>query len=157
MKSRNIWRSIAIVAIFASIGIGIMLGKSKSAKNLEYLEMVRIHEAELKYWENKSKLADAVQTYIHSIAPTSDLSAVVLIDECEEYSVDVKFALAQGELESRFGVIGLAAKTNSVWNLGAYDSLSFKDITKKYKYNHPNESIRPYLELLTSEYLTSKC
>ena len=62
MKSRNIWRSIAIVAIFASIGLGIMLGKSKSAKNLEYLEMVRIHEAELKYWENKSKLADAVQT-----------------------------------------------------------------------------------------------
>lgn len=157
MKSRNIWQIIAIVAIFVNVGLGIMLGKSKSAKNFEYLEMVRIHEAELKYWENKSKLADAVQTYIHSIAPTSDLSAALLIDECEEYSVDVKFALAQGELESHFGVIGLAAKTNSVWNVGAYDNLSFKDITKKYKYNHPNESIKPYLELLTSEYLTARC
>lgn len=157
MKQVNIWQIIAIVAISASVIMSFMLGKSKSAKHLEYLEMVRIHEAELKYWENKSKLADAVQTYINSVAPTSDLSAAVLIDECEEYSVDVKFALAQGELESHFGVAGLAAKTNSVWNVGAYDNRSFKDITKKFKYSHPNESIRPYLELLTSEYLTAGC
>ena len=157
MKATDLWRTIAIVAMIVCVVFGGMLVKNKSAKHLEYLEMVRIHEAELKYWENKSKLVTAVQDYITKVAPTSDLSAAALVDECEEYCVDIKFALAQGELESHFGVAGLAAKTNSVWNVGAYTNKSFQEITRKFKYSHPNESIRPNLELLTTEYLTAGC
>lgn len=157
MNKDGIWKIIAIVAIAMCILLGIYYIKTQSQKTYEYLEMVRIHEAELKYWENKSKLADAVQEYIHQVAPTSDLSGAILIDECEEYSVDVIFALAQGENESHFGTAGLAAKTNSVWNVGAYTNYTFDEILKKYKYHHPNESIRPYLELLTTKYLTVGC
>lgn len=157
MNKDGIWKIIALVAIVMCILLGIYYIKTQSQKTYEYLEMVRIHEAELKYWENKSKLADAVQEYIHQVAPTSDLSGAILIEECEEYSVDVIFALAQGENESHFGTAGLAAKTNSVWNVGAYTNYSFDEIVKKYKYRHPNESIKPYLELLTTKYLTVGC
>lgn len=157
MKTTNLWRIIAITATIVCIVFGAMLIKSKSSIILEHLELVRIHEAELKYWENKSKLVDATQSYIEKVAPTSDLRAVALVDACEDYSVDLKFALAQGFVESHFGTAGLAAKTNSVWNVGAFTNKSFKEITSKYKYAHPNESIVPYLELLTTRYLTSGC
>lgn len=115
-----------------------------------------LKECELKYFETKSKLTDEVQLYINKVAPTSDLRACALIDACEKYSLDVKFALAQGEVESHFGTKGLAAKTNSVWNVGAYDKMGFSTILKRYKYNHPNESIEPYVKLIYENYMTDK-
>ena len=47
----------------------------------------------------------------------------------------------------------MASKTNSVWNIGAYDDYSYSRIMN-YKYSHPNESIEPYLKLLYERYLT---
>lgn len=119
-------------------------------------EIDQLKEYELKYWETKVQLVDEVQNYINTVAPTSNLRACVLVDACEKYSIEVKFALAQGELESHFGTKGLASKTNSVWNVGAYDGHFYSKIMGTYKYSHPNESIEPYLKLLYEKYLTNE-
>ena len=119
-------------------------------------EIDQLKEYELKYWETKAQLVDEVQNYINTVAPTSNLRACVLVDACEKYNIEVKFALAQGELESHFGTKGLASKTNSVWNVGAYDGHFYSKIMGTYKYSHPNESIEPYLKLLYEKYLTNE-
>ena len=119
-------------------------------------EIDQLKEYELKYWETKIQLVDEVQNYINTVAPTSNLRACILVDACEKYNIEVKFALAQGELESHFGTKGLASKTNSVWNVGAYDGHFYSKIMGTYKYSHPNESIEPYLKLLYEKYLTNE-
>ena len=119
-------------------------------------EIDQLKEYELKYWETKAQLVDEVQNYINTVAPTSNLRACILVDACEKYNIEVKFALAQGEIESHFGTKGLAAKTNSVWNVGAYDDHFYSKIMGTYKYSHPNESIEPYLKLLYEKYLTNE-
>ena len=119
-------------------------------------EIDQLKEYELEYWKTKAQLVDEVQNYINTVAPTSNLRACVLVDACEKYSIEVKFALAQGELESHFGTKGLASKTNSVWNVGAYDGHFYSKIMGTYKYSHPNESIEPYLKLLYEKYLTNE-
>ena len=119
-------------------------------------EIDQLKEYELKYWETKVQLVDEVQNYINTVAPTSNLRACILVDACEKYNIEVKFALAQGELESHFGTKGLASKTNSVWNVGAYDDHFYSKIMGTYKYSHPNESIEPYLKLLYEKYLTNE-
>ena len=119
-------------------------------------EIDQLKEYELKYWETKAQLVDEVQNYINTVAPTSNLRACILVDACEKYNIEVKFALAQGEIESHFGTKGLASKTNSVWNVGAYDDHFYSKIMGTYKYSHPNESIEPYLKLLYEKYLTNE-
>ena len=119
-------------------------------------EIDQLKEYELKYWETKAQLVDEVQNYINTVAPTSNLRACILVDACEKYNIEVKFALAQGEIESHFGTKGLASKTNSVWNVGAYDGHFYSKIMGTYKYSHPNESIEPYLKLLYEKYLTNE-
>lgn len=104
----------------------------------------------------KCNLIDAVQSYIDSIAPMSGLEAIVLVDKCIEYNIDICFVLAQGQKESHFGTQGLARKTNSVWNVFAYDGLDHDKICSKGKYKTANTSIEPYLELLQNRYLKDK-
>ena len=96
-------------------------------------------ELELKFSGTKSDLVDEVQNYIDSIAPYSNLRAFELVENCEKYNIDIKFVLAQGEVESHFGTKGMASKTNSVWNVGAFDGYDLKHI--RTKYNNPNQSI----------------
>ena len=111
-------------------------------------------ELHVKYQGVKSDLVDATQNYIDSIAPNSNLRALILVEKCEEYKIPITFVLAQGELESKFGTTGLAYRTNSIWNVGAYDNYDIKDI--KIKYENPNDSVEPYLSLLNSNYLNGK-
>ena len=115
-----------------------------------------IAEAELKYFETKSKLVTEIQDYMFSVAPTTNLSALEIVDLCQKYTVDVKFVLSQAEIESAFGTKGLASKTRSVFNLGAFDNLSYSEIKSQYRYMHPNASIEPYLKLLNERYLVDK-
>lgn len=115
-----------------------------------------IKEAELKYWEIKSQLCDEVQKYITSVAPTSNLRGYAVVEECELYNIDIKFVLAQGELESHFATKGLGGKLNNVFNVGVFDNISYAEIPENYKYDTPNQSIRPYLELLANKYLVDK-
>lgn len=115
-----------------------------------------IREAELQYWDYKYQLTSEIQNYINTIAPSSNLRAYALIDECEKYNVDIKFVLAQAEIESHFGTKGIGSKLNNVFNVGVFDGYSPEKVAKNFKYNYPNESIEPYLKLLTERYLVEK-
>ena len=113
-----------------------------------------IRELQISYQGVKSDLVDLTQHYIDSVAPNSGLRALVLVENCEKYGIPITFILAQGEIESHFGTRGLAFRTNSVWNVGAYDGHNFNNIS--HRYSNPNESIVPYLELIINNYLPNK-
>lgn len=95
-----------------------------------------------------SKLVEEVEKYLHKTAPGTRINSELLVSLCDKYEMDVSFVLAQGILESHMGTKGLAAQTNSVWNVGTYD-----DGQIKHRYKHPNESIEPYLKLVKEKYL----
>lgn len=154
----NVLLIIVISGIFSSLiaVIWILYWEKQPPKKYSYPHDCLI-EAEMHYTEAKINLTKEVQYYIDSIAPLSNLRAYALIDECEKYNVDVCFVLAQGELESHFGTKGLGAKFNNIFNVAVYDSVkSKKDMHKGYIYTYPNESIEPYLQLLTNNYLINK-
>lgn len=115
-----------------------------------------VREAELEYHRYYYEYVTEVQNYISSVAPTSNLRGYALVEQCEKYGVDVKFVLVQGEIESHYGTKGIGAKLNNVFNVGVFDGLSHSEINSKYRYNYPNESIEPYLKLLTTRYLVNK-
>ena len=115
-----------------------------------------IKEAEITYWDYKCALVNEVQNYINSVAPSSNLRGYALVEECEKYDVDICFALSQAEIESHFGTKGIASKLNSVFNVGIYDGKTAEEIDNKYKFDYPNESIKPYLKLLNERYLVNK-
>lgn len=115
-----------------------------------------IREAELSYWDYKYKLTNEVQRYIDSIAPTSNLRGYAIVEQCEKYNVDIKFVLTQAEIESHFGTKGIGSKLNNVFNVGVFDGYSAERVAKNFKYEYPNESIEPYLKLLTENYLVGK-
>lgn len=104
----------------------------------------------------KTQLINEVDTYINTIAPSSKLDGEIVVDMCCEYNVDIAFVLAQGQIESHFGTAGTARKTNSVFNVGAYDGYSAtKQRANGFGFSHPNESVEPYLILLTNNYLVN--
>lgn len=147
-------RKIGIILII--LGISIMFASFVYGVRSRYKHYEK-NDSELKYYHTKSELVDEVQDYINYVSNNnSNLSSYKLIDLCEEYNVDIIFTLAQGEIESHFGIKGMASKTNFVWNVGANDGYSLNKINNKYKHNHPNNSIKPYLELLTNNYLVDK-
>ena len=141
--------SLLIISLTALIINWVFPKEEKYDTATEYMK-----ELHVKYQGVKSDLVDATQNYIDSIAPNSNLRALILVEKCEEYKIPITFVLAQGELESKFGTTGLAYRTNSIWNVGAYDNYDIKDI--KIKYENPNDSVEPYLNLLNSNYLNGK-
>lgn len=110
---------------------------------------------QLTYDSLKSVLVEQVNSYIQQSAPTSALDGLVVVNNCIDYDIDICFVLAQGEIESHFGTKGLARKTNSVFNVYAYDNKEFNEINKNGKYKHPDDSVEPYLNLLKNEYLVN--
>lgn len=113
-----------------------------------------VHRLESKYDAAREALAIEVDKYINTVAPNADIDALNLIDLCSEYNVDLRLAIAQGHVESHFGTKGTAARTNSIFNVGAYDGYSAeKQIKNGYGYKHPDYSVEPYLKLLTTRYL----
>ena len=141
--------SLLIISLTALIINWVFPREEKYDTATEYMK-----ELHVKYQGVKSDLVDATQNYIDSVAPNSNLRALILVEKCEEYKIPITFVLAQGELESKFGTTGLAYRTNSIWNVGAYDNYDIKDI--KIKYENPNDSVEPYLSLLNSNYLNGK-
>ena len=107
----------------------------------------------LKYNAAKLELVNEVDNYIKSVASQSSLDGYVIVEECMNSGLDICFVLAQGENESHFGTTGLARKTNSVFNVYAFDGQSHEQISEKGKYKHPNYSVAPYIELLKKDYL----
>ena len=108
---------------------------------------------QLTYDSIKSVLVEQVNSYIQQSAPTSALDGLVVVNNCINYDIDICFVLAQGEIESHFGTKGLARKTNSVFNVYAFDGKELHEINKNGKYKHPDDSVEPYIELLKREYL----
>ena len=107
----------------------------------------------LKYNNAKLALVNEVDNYIKSVAPQTALDGYVIVEECLNNSIDICFVLSQGESESHFGTTGLARKTNSVFNVYAFDGQTQEQISEKGKYAHPNYSVAPYIELLKKDYL----
>lgn len=123
-------------------------------KNIVYVRDAYADRLESKFYAAREALVIEVENYIKEYAPASALSALALVNLCGEYGVDVRLPLAQGHIESHFGTKGTASKTNSVWNVGAFDGYSAaKQIKKGYGFKHPDYSIEPYLKLLTTRYL----
>lgn len=105
---------------------------------------------------NYTNLVSEVDDYINEISPTSKLEGKIVVDMCLKYNVDIIFVLAQGQIESHFGTTGTARKTNSVFNVGAFDGRSSAtQIKKGFGFEHPNESVEPYLKLLCNNYLVN--
>ena len=120
----------------------------------DYTYEVYRSRIELHYQGAKDALVTTVDKYIDSIAPNSCVNGIKLVELCDEYNVDIRLALAQAHLESHFGTLGIAAKTNSIFNVMAYDGRSADDMNKKaHGYSHPDHSIEPYLILLNNRYL----
>lgn len=160
MKNKLFCIVISIVLI-ATTALSVMnwfkLNNSNKSTYPEYSYAYDcIREAELKYWETKSNLCDEVQKYILSVAPSSNLRGYAVVEECEKYNVDVKFVLAQGEVESHFATKGIGGKLHNVFNVGVFDDLTAEEVKTTYKYDYPNQSIKPYLDLLHRRYLVNK-
>lgn len=124
--------------------------------NVDHARDAYIGRLESKFDAAREALAIEVDKYITAYAPNSDLDALNLIDLCSEYNVDIRLALVQGHVESHFGTKGTAARTNSVFNVGAFDGYSAeKQMKNGYGYKHPDYSVEPWLKLITSKYLTN--
>lgn len=108
------------------------------------------------YLSARDQLAIEVDNYISSVAPKANIDPYLMIDLCSEYDVDIRFVLAQGQIESHFATKGTAARTLSIFNVGAYDGHSAaRQRRNGFGFSDPNESIEPYLILITNEYMVN--
>lgn len=153
-------KMVFFIAIVVAIGIGVgfltsyVIDVTKSPIECEHTRDVYVHRLESKFDASREALAVEVDKYIKTVAPTSVVDALNLIDLCSEYNVDLRLALVQGHLESHFATKGTAARTYSIFNVGAFDGHSAEKQKKNgYGYKHPDYSVEPYLKLLTTDYL----
>lgn len=79
------------------------------------------------------------------------LSPEKMIEVCDKYNFDLPLMLAQAKLESFFGFGNRCQKTNSVWSVGSYDNGK-----NAVTYSNVNDSIEPYVKIMTNEYLNDK-
>lgn len=153
-KEKIIGISIAIIGIIMLICVISFILIFANIKDEPYSPLkVETCVYTLKYDAAKLEIVNEVDKYIKSVAPQSSLDAYVIVEECLNNSLDICFVLAQGEQESHFGTTGLARRTNSVFNVYAFDGHSHEQISEKGKYKHPNYSVAPYIELLKNDYL----
>lgn len=123
---------------------------------LNHTRDVYVARLESKFDAAREELAIEIDNYIDSVAPNANVSALNLIDLCTKYNVDIRLPLVQGHIESHFGTKGTASKTNSIFNVGAFDGHDAKtQIRNGYGYRHPDFSVEPYLKLLTTRYLVN--
>lgn len=142
----------ALVILYAPYGVYTNINKKN--QNINYTRDVYINRLESKFDASREALATEVDNYIKSVAPTAIVDALNLIDLCSEYDIDLKFVLAQGQVESHFATKGTARRTNSIFNVGAYDGHSAdKQKRNGFGYKHPDYSVEPYLKLLVNDYL----
>ena len=149
MKKKIICIVCGIVAgIVLAVGIGYVM------ENRNHAIDVYRQRLELKYYGTKDTLVSAVDAYIQRIASGSCLNGLTVVNECEKHDIDLAFVLAQGKVESHFGTKGIAGKTHSVFNVYSYDGKSADEIRSAgHAYDHPDESVEPYMKLLKVRYL----
>ena len=140
----------AVTSVAAIIALIVCIICCLSKKTYTY-EVYR-HGLELDYYAAKDSLMHMLDDYIYSVAPNSIMNGVAFIDEYEEYGVDLLFAVTQCQIESRFATKGLGGKTNSAFNVKAYDGKADKYMDN---YSHPDMSIAPYMKLIVKQYLVN--
>lgn len=155
------WKKVLFTLVFIAFGVGVgfttryFLDKYEGRAEIEYhTRDVYVHRIESKFDASREALAVEVDRYIKTVAPTSVVDALNIIDLCSKYNVDLRLVLAQGHVESHFATKGTAARTYSIFNVGAFDGHSAnKQIKNGYGYKHPDYSVEPYLKLLVNDYL----
>lgn len=159
IKQINIWYtfvgSVLSLILIACTTIAVLgYQEHHNSHNEDYEYKIYRSNMELALWGNKANCVNSINNYMKSIAPSTNLNGVSIFEACDEYCIDIIFTLAQAQIESSFGTAGVAAKTNSVWNVLAYDGRSTNDmIADGHGFKHPDQSIKPYLELLKNKYL----
>lgn len=157
MKNKSYLIIVCIITIVL-INSSIKRSSNKHVESIEVIDTTYVEEDTLNdiYIESRERLIESVDNYIKSTAPTSVIDSEYLVDMCDLYDVDIRLVLAQGHLESHFATRGTAAKTNSMFNIGAYDGHSAsKQIKNGFGYIDPNYSIEPYLKTLKTNYLVN--
>lgn len=165
MKNRVLGLFVCFVLVITTL-VGAKMISNSTNKYKEYIhqqEQIAIQEQLqeqlqeqrlAEYNDARNQLAIEVDNYISSVAPKANIDAFIMIDLCSEYGVDIRFVLAQGQVESHFATKGTASRTLSVFNVGAYDGHSASRQRRNgFGFSDPNESIEPYLQLITTEYL----
>lgn len=152
------WIGLASAAIIVSGLFTFILMKTFSneaeRKKSEYFMQAYRSRTELRFEGLRDSLVTVTDQYIQLTAPGSALNGLAVVNACEKYDIDLRFVLVQGLVESHFGTKGLSKRTNSVWNVGAYDKDTAETVIKKgYSYTHPDHSAEPYCKLLVTRYL----
>jgi len=148
------WGIIIILALACTI-LGLYLGKLENEQLMRKAsEEIEIDSTEIIKDSLTKILIEEVSNVIQDYAPESKLNADSIVLNCIEYNVHPSFVLAQGINESHLGTKGLAVKTNSVWNVGSFDSATVE--TARCRYETQNESIKHYLTYLKNNYLVDK-
>lgn len=146
---------LTIIGFGASIKLATCDAKEIKKPTVTIIEP-EVNPNLVKFTEARNELAVQVDTYIKSVAPNSEINPFVIIDLCAQYDVDLMFVMAQGQLESHYATKGTAARTNSIFNVGAYDGHSASRQQRNgFGFDDPNQSIEPYLVLLTNDYLVN--
>lgn len=147
--------ALAVTALYFSARFMMLFSSSaEEPQNITYNYEIYRSRIELSMEGVKDDIVTEIDRYIDSVAKDSGLNGIKLFELCDKYGVDVRFAMAQAEVESHFGTKGIAAKTNIVWNVKTYDNLTADDMIKSGNaYKHPDSSIEPYLKLLVNDYL----
>ena len=143
------------ISIFAIVGVNTFNTSDAEYTETSKEEIYRkIMIAE--YEESRNQLAIEVNNYITSVAPKANIDPYLMVDLCSEYGVDLRFVLAQGHVESHFATKGTAVRTLSIFNVGAYDGHSAsRQKHNGFGFENPNDSIEPYLKLITNEYMVN--
>lgn len=156
---KNIWKKIQIpiISVVCSIIAVLCVAAGTGFFEKDYVGAVYRDRTELSYFGARDRLVTTIDNYIQENSKGSCLNGITILEACEEYSIDIAFVLAQGQLESHFGTTGMAARTNSVFNVFAYDNKSIGWMIEHGKtFKHPDESVRPYIKLLRRRYLVDK-
>ena len=156
-KALKITATAVVVIVLAITATTITHNKLCNTSGIsDYNYQIYRSRTELAMEGIRDQIVTEIDDYIDSVATDSGLNGIRLFELCDKYGVDVRFAMAQAEAESHFGTRGVAAKTNMVWNVKAYDNRTADDMIKKGDAKtHPDMSIEPYLILLTNEYLVN--
>ena len=156
IKSIVKYVSLFIAAVAAAVITTICVERNfhENYGPSDYTYMIYRDRTELAMEGVRDQIVTEIDNYIDSVATESTLNGIKLFELCDQYDIDVRFAMAQAEAESHFGTKGMAAKTNVVWNVKAYDDTTVEEMKKKgHDVKHPDMSIEPYLKLLTTTYL----
>lgn len=152
-KFRKVLKYIALGIFFVVISFGVHIfdvTKEKQYFKKNYVFEVYRENLELDYYRSKDALVDVVDSYIKEIAPSSVMNGIAFVNKCDEYNMNLFFVIAQAQIESSFATKGLGQKMNSAFNVKAYDGKGSKYMDK---YDHPDDSIEPYIILVKKNYM----